>query len=156
MSKLGKYRGCVSLLQSINHQSCGKNYFLNIYVVLMMGVLQEKLRVGYLADRSPESIKTIIPFLINGVSLLAITAPALQKLLEESQDVINFDRCCHLVFEDAEVLLKNHYSAICEIIRRYQLSVQRTKSNPNHVHMPRQARITLFFLQLNFIFILSV
>lgn len=85
-----------------------------------------------------------IPLLINGVALLAVTAPALRALLEESQDVISFDRCCHLVFEDADILLKSHMDTIRDIFIRYEASVQRTRNNAATCHMTRQVYHVLF------------
>lgn len=98
----------------------------------------QDFNVGLLQDRSPESIQAAIYVLINGMSLLAATAPALLTLLEESQGVINFDRCCHLVFEDADVLLRNHGEVVGKIFERYVASVQRVRSDPKACHMPRQ------------------
>lgn len=61
--------------------------------------------------------------------MLAATAPALSFLLEESQGVISFDRCCHLVFDDADILLQEHGEATKKLFTCYQESVRRMSTN---------------------------
>jgi CRISPR/Cas system-associated endonuclease Cas1 len=63
-----------------------------------------------------------LPYLINGVTLLAATAPALNLLLTKAKDIISFDRCCHLVFDDADVVLKEHGESTKKLFNFYQES----------------------------------
>lgn len=82
-----------------------------------------------------------LPYLINGVTLLAATAPALSLLLSEGKDIISFDRCCHLVFDDADFVLKEHAGAAKKLFNFYQESVQRVTEGKNFV--PRQVSMTV-------------
>ncbi|XP_032782601.2 putative ATP-dependent RNA helicase TDRD12 isoform X1 [Daphnia magna] len=93
-------------------------------------------RSAVFTDGTERSLKVALPYLINGVTLLAATAPALSLLLSEGKDIISFDRCCHLVFDDADFVLKEHAGAAKKLFNFYQESVQRVTEGKNFV--PRQ------------------
>ncbi|XP_057379935.1 putative ATP-dependent RNA helicase TDRD12 isoform X2 [Daphnia carinata] len=93
-------------------------------------------RSAVFTDGTERSLKVALPYLINGVTLLAATAPALNLLLSEGKDIISFDRCCHLVFDDADFVLKEHAGAAKKLFYFYQESVQRVTEGKNFV--PRQ------------------
>lgn len=82
--------------------------------------------------------------MINGVTLLASTAPALSYLMEESKGAISFERCCHLIFDDADVLLQEHALATKKLFGLYDGSVRRMSNKKYFV--PRQV-ITFSSLQ---------
>jgi hypothetical protein len=89
-------------------------------------------------DATERSLKVALPYLINGVTLLAATAPALYFLLTKGKDIISFDRCCHLVFDDADMVLKEHGEATKKLFNFYQESVQRATTGNNFI--PRQVK----------------
>lgn len=67
--------------------------------------------------------------------MLATTAPAMKLLLEESKGVVGFDRCCHLIFDDTDIILRDHGEAMKDLFSRYQESVRRMSVNS---FVPRQ------------------
>jgi hypothetical protein len=66
---------------------------------------------------------------VNGVTLLAATPPALSYILEEAKTLMNFDRCCHLILENADTLLQEHGAAMKGILQKYYESVKRIRSD---------------------------
>ncbi len=72
------------------------------------------------------------------MTLLAATVPALNLLLTKTKDIISFDRCCHLVFDDADVMLKEHGESTKNLSKFYQESVQRATMGNNFI--PRQVK----------------
>lgn len=88
---------------------------------------------------------------VNGVTLLAATAPALAALLEEAKGVISFDRCHHLVLENADALLNDHYKPMKKLVEFYRQSVDRVNANSSKGYfVPRQARTTLALILQRF------
>jgi hypothetical protein len=59
-------------------------------------------------------------------------------LLTKAKDIISFDRCCHLVFDDADVVLKEHGESTKKLFNFYQESVQRATMGNNFI--PRQVK----------------
>ena len=80
-----------------------------------------------MVDGSSKSLSESVGTLVNGVTLLAATAPALRNLLQKANCVISFDRCCHLVFENTDLLLKDHGEAFKHLIELYYGSCKRMK-----------------------------
>lgn len=80
-----------------------------------------------MVDGSSKSLNESVGTLVNGVTLLAVTAPALRNLFQEANSVINFDRCCHLVFENTDLLLKDHGEAFKHLVELYYSSCKRIK-----------------------------
>jgi hypothetical protein len=62
---------------------------------------------------------------VNGVTLLAATPPALLYILEEAKTLMNFDRCCHLILENADTLLQENGTVMKGILHKYYESVER-------------------------------
>ena len=99
----------------------------------------QNFRSAALTDSTASGIKESIPHVINGLSLLAATAPALAGLMLEAGSIINFDRCCHLVYENADSLIREHPSSMKQIYGMYHKSVKRTESQANSgISVPRQ------------------
>lgn len=106
-------------------------------------MLQE-FHIASLTDSSTSTIKDSITRLVNGVTLLVATAPALANVMEEGGHHINFDRCCHLVYEDADALIQEHPTALKRINVMYNKSVQRTESGSNsEIFVPRQVGLEI-------------
>ena len=97
-----------------------------------------------MVDGSSKSLNDSVKTLVNGVTLLAATAPALRNLFQEANCVINFDRCCHLIFENTDLLLKDHGEAFKHLVELYYSSCKRTKNEG--FNFVRQVYIFLFHL----------
>ena len=82
------------------------------------------------------------------ITVLVATAPALSFLLDGGKEIISFDRCCHLVFDDADVLIKEHGEATRKLFQFYQESVRRTSGKsltPRQVNRYGQLRVDDIF-----------
>lgn len=95
-----------------------------------------------LMDGTVRTLNDSVSSMTNGLTLLAATAPALAFLSERSQDLVPlFDRCCHLVLDEADTLVKEHAVHLKNIFGQYQQAVQRTKktdANGQKYFVPRQ------------------
>ena len=90
-----------------------------------------------ITDGTPKFIRANLNRLINGVTLLTATAPALASLLQEADKTISFDRCAHLVLDSADLLFSNHMESMKILIPLYQASVKRINAAAAHF-VPRQ------------------
>lgn len=72
-----------------------------------------RVQVAYGAGAEDESI----PGLINGCDLLIATLPCLLRLLKRKSTKL--DRLCHIVFDDADVLVQEQTESVKEFMRQY-------------------------------------
>ena len=85
------------------------------------------------------ALKDSLAQLANGMTLVVATAPALANVMEEGGDLINFDRCCHLIYDDADELIQEHPVAMKRILVLYRKSIERTESSTDSkILVPRQ------------------
>ena len=119
-------------------------YLLDEYLTWIY-ILWQEFRTASLTDSSASVIKDAIAQLTNGVTLLATTAPALAVIMEQAINHINFDRCCHLVYEDADALIQEHPDVMKKILVMYRKSVKRTESCTDaKIFVPRQVSLEIF------------
>ena len=105
-----------------------------------------------MTDSTPASIQANLNRFVNGVTLLSATAPALACLLEEAKGVINFDRCHHLVLENANSLLNDHHKSMKKLVELYRQSVERIDANSSKGYfVPRQVRNLIQYFNYNYL-----
>ena len=71
--------------------------------------------------------------LVNGCEILIATPPCFVRMLRKGY--INLSRLCHIVFQDADVMVEDFTSEIKDVMRHY---AKLLKSQPNRL-APRQA-----------------
>ncbi|XP_071448666.1 putative ATP-dependent RNA helicase TDRD12 [Hetaerina americana] len=94
-------------------------------------------------DHSPRIIpvyggledEQMIP-LVNGCEILITTPKCFLRLLEKGRLITNFDRLCHLVFDEADTMMKKFLPELKEILRECRLILQKrarraAESNPS-------------------------
>lgn len=69
----------------------------------------------------------------------------------EANSVINFDRCCHLVFENTDLLLKDHGEAFKHLVELYHRSCKRIRDDG--IVITRQVLSTLKFCKSIFCYL---
>ena len=119
-----------------------KRVLIIIRVCLVCVFFYQDFQSASLTDGAARTLKETIPLFLNGLTLLAATAPALASLMDkENESVINFDRCCHLIYEDADYLLKEHKDSMKKIIQMYRRSLKRVEKSDHLVQ--RQVNVDL-------------
>ena len=99
----------------------------------------QDFRSALLIDGTPKTLKESISQFVNGITLLATTASALESLLDSASETINFDRCCHLILDNADILLQDYGNSLVKIFSKYQLSVKKFSNRAEHGYfVPRQ------------------
>ena len=80
---------------------------------LTKNVRSVRVQIVYGAGAEDECI----PSLINGCEVLIATLPCLLRMLKRK--CTRLDRLCHIVFDDADILVEEHTESVKEFMREF-------------------------------------